>query len=443
VSRFGIVGGGLLGMTLGWELAKAGHDVTIFEGAPRCGGLAAPWELGDVIWDRHYHVTLYSDETLRGLLRELDLENELRWMKPGTGFFVDGAMHPFSGMLDYLRFPPLSLIQKARLAATILKASRIERWQPLEHVTAVEWLTRHCGRATVERIWLPLLRAKLGAHAHRASAAFIWAIIARMYAARRSGAGRELFGYLPGGYDRMLRTFERRLAERGVRVRTSCPAQRVEALPDGVGIVADGQLNRFDSVVVTLAAPLGARLCPVLTDRERALCEGVEYQGIICASVLTDLPLTPYYITNIADATVPFTAVIEMTALVDRQEFKGKSLLYLPKYVTAGDPALRLTDEEIEESFLSALQRMHPQFSRSRVQAFRVSRTPCVFPIPTKGYSDRLPPVRTSVPGLFMASSAHIVNGTLNVNETARLAKSLVPELVAERPAPLRSAVAV
>lgn len=443
MTRFGIVGGGLLGMTLAWDLAKAGHDVTIFEAGPRCGGLAAPWQLGDVVWDRHYHVTLSSDESVRALLGELDLEGDLRWVKPGTGFFVDGKMYPFSGGLDYLRFPPLSLIQKVRLGATILKASRIEQWEPLEDITAVDWLTRYCGRATVERIWLPLLRAKLGSEAPRASAAFIWAIIARMYAARRSGAGREQFGYVAGGYDRTLRRFEERLRARGVRIETSIRVDRVDGIPDGVGIAAGSEVHRFDRAVVTLAAPLAARVCPSLSARERALYNGVEYQGIVCASMLVDEPLTPYYITNIADASVPFTAVIEMTALVDRQEFKGRSLIYLPKYVTREDAALNMSDEEIETSFLTALARMHPHFSRKSVRAFRVSRVPYVFPIPTLGYSRRLPAVRTSVPGLYAASSAHIVNGTLNVNETIRLAKSLMPTLLAQDGVGARTAVAV
>ena len=35
-------------------------------------------------------------------------------------------------------------------------------------------------------------------------AAFIWATIARMYAARRSGLKEERFGYVPGGYARVL-----------------------------------------------------------------------------------------------------------------------------------------------------------------------------------------------------------------------------------------------
>ena len=45
----------------------------------------------------------------------------------------------------------------------------------------------------------PLLRAKLGDAYQAASAAFIWATIQRLYAARRSGLKKEMFGYVPGG----------------------------------------------------------------------------------------------------------------------------------------------------------------------------------------------------------------------------------------------------
>jgi protoporphyrinogen oxidase len=430
--RFGIVGGGMLGMTVAWNVVKAGHQATIFEAAPECGGLASPWQVGDVIWDRHYHVTLHSDVVLRALLSELGLQDELRWVKASTGFFVDSSLYPFSSALDYLRFPPLSPIQKVRLGATILKASRIADWLPLEDVTAVDWLARLGGRKTVERIWLPLLRAKLGPHAERASAAFIWAIIARMYAARRTGSKRELFGYVRGGYRRTLQRFEAELRRRGVEIRTSCPIRRIEPHGSGIEIASDGHAQYFDRTLVTLVPPIAARLCPTLTDEERARCLGVEYQGIVCASLLCDAPLTPYYITNIAADDVPFTAVIEMTALVDPRELGGRHLIYLPKYVPVGDAAFGLEDRSIESSFLSALERMHPTFRRESVRAFRVSRVPYVFPIPTLGYSHRLPPVRTATPGLFMSSSAHIVNGTLNVNETVALANRVSTELIAE-----------
>ncbi len=424
--RFAIVGAGMLGMTLALKLAKAGHSVTVFEAASHSGGLAAPWELGNVVWDRHYHVTLASDLALRELLTELGLSDALQWVTTKTGFFIDGEMHPFSSVLDYARFPALSPVQKARLAATIYRASRIEDWKPLERLTAVEWLTQQCGRKTVEKVWLPLLRAKLGTYAERASAAFIWAIIARMYAARRTGMKQEMFGYVRGGYARILRRFERRLSELGVDVRFNARIEAIEPeAQGGFRVAAASGLERFDRAIVTLASPLAARICPTLNRTELGLASGIEYQGIVCASLLLDEPITPYYITNIADASIPFTAVIEMTAIVDREAFRGKSLVYLPKYVTPDDPAYIASDEQVEETFVSALERMHRGFSRGSIRAFRVSRVPYVFPVPTLNYSDRLPPVATSMPGLYLVNSAHIVNGTLNVNETVKLANAV------------------
>ncbi len=184
-----------------------------------------------------------------------------------------------------------------------------------------------------------------------------------------------------------------------------------------------GEQLHFDRAVVTLAAPLAARLCPQLLPDELERLHGVRYLGIICASALLAAPLGGFYVTNITDDWVPFTGVIEMTALVDPAEFGGRHLVYLPRYVNAGDPALSESDETVRERFLSALERMYPGFERLQVKAFRVSRVSHVCAIPTLGYSARLPPVATSVPGLYLLGSAHIVNGTLNVNESVRLAE--------------------
>src|SRR5579862_1593343 len=132
MQRLGIVGGGMLGLTLAHRFAAAGHEVTLFEGAPELGGLASPWSLGDVVWDRHYHVTLLSDSFLRGLLRELGLEDDMRWVTTRTGFFCDGRLYSLSNSLEFLKFPPLGLLDKARLAMTILYAARVKNWRRLE-----------------------------------------------------------------------------------------------------------------------------------------------------------------------------------------------------------------------------------------------------------------------------------------------------------------------
>src|SRR5436853_3645202 len=152
--HFGIVGGGLLGLTLALRLVQRGYGVTLLEAADHVGGLADAWQLGDVTWDRHYHVTLLSDSYLRGILRELDLDREMRWARTRTGFLVDGRLYSLSSVGDFLRFPPLSLLDKLRLGWTIWHASRVKDWRRLEQIPVVDWLRRHSGQPAVERIWL-------------------------------------------------------------------------------------------------------------------------------------------------------------------------------------------------------------------------------------------------------------------------------------------------
>jgi protoporphyrinogen oxidase len=157
----------------------------------------------------------------------------------------------------------------------------------------------------------------------------------------------------------------------------------------------------------------------------------VDYQGVVCASMLTDRGLGGFYVTNITDE-APFTGVIEMSALVDRSEFGDLHLTYLPRYTAPGDDILTLSDEQVEERFVESLRGMFPGFEHSNVKAFRVSRVPHVFPIPTIGYSSRVPPMETSVPGVYFVSSAQILNGTLNVNETLQLAARALPVLTGD-----------
>ncbi len=451
---WGIVVGGMLGMTLALRLAQRGCRVTLLEAADHLGGLADAWSLptaqGDVTWDRHYHVTLLSDSHLRGLLSELGLDDEIRWVETKTGFFTDGRLHSLSNSWEFLRFPPLRLWDKLRLALTIAYAARVKDGRRLERTPVADWLRRWSGRRTLEKIWLPLLRAKLGENYRHASAAFLWAIIARMYAARRTGLKKEMFGYVPGGYARVLQRLGDELRAQGVDVRLRHAVRRIQR-PSCVGSpltptlsaegrgshgsgvrleFADKPAAEFDRVVLTTPCPAILRMCPELSADEAQRLRQVRYQGIVCASLVLRRPLANYYVTNITDDGLPFTAVIEMTALVDPQALGGHSLIYLPKYLPSDDPAFERPDDELRAELLTGLRQMYPHFRADDVLAFRVSRVRHVLAISTLNYSDHLPPRQTSVPGLFIVNSAQIVNGTLNVNETMRLAEEAVPELL-------------
>ena len=426
--RWAVIGAGALGLTLALRLARRGHQVTIYEAGDVLGGLAAPWQVGDITWDRHYHVTLLSDALTRAMYCDAGIaDSELRWVETKTGYYgTDHTLRSVSNAVEFLKLPGLSLIDKGRLAATIVVGSKIRNGRRMEQVTVERWLRRWSGNSAFDTFWKPLLRAKLGDAYPKASAAFIWATIQRLYAARRTGLKKEMFGYVSGGYSRVFAAFGQTLAAAGVQVRLSTPVQRVARSGDQLTVATNADSELFDRVVVTTNASLAARLCPDLVAGERERLQRVEYLGIVCVSLLLEQPLSPYYLTYITEPSTPFTAVVEMTAFIDPAEVGGKSLVYLPKYAPASDALFQADDAEVIATFVPFLKQMYPAFDASQVVAARVSKVPQVFAVPAVGYSDDAPTIATSVPGLFLAGSAHLPFSTLNVNDTLSLVNDVL-----------------
>ena len=424
-TRFAIAGGGMLGLTLAMRMAKQGHDVTLIEAAPTLGGLAGVWQIGDVVFDKHYHVTPLSDSRTRKLVEEIGLGDEMRWVETKTGFYTDDKLYSMSDTAEFLKFPPLTFIEKLRLGATIFYGSKIKNWKRLDQTKVADWLIRWSGKGTFEKIWLPLLKAKLGESYKKTSATFIWACISRMYKARRTGLKKEMFGYVKGGYNQIINRMVDILDDLKVDVRLGHPISKVKKNEDGrFTISSEGKPDEeFDKVIMTTPNSILSRVCTDLSQDERDRFDKVEYLGIVCASVLLEKPLSPYYVTNITDDWVPMTAVIEMTTIVDPAELNGRSLVYLPKYVPAEHELFEKSDEEIQESFLSALDRMYPEFTREDVVDFKISRVKTVMAIPTLNYSKLLPPMNSSVDGLYIVNSSYILKGNLNVNETVTIAE--------------------
>jgi protoporphyrinogen oxidase len=430
---WGIIGGGIMGMTLALRLVEQGHKVTIYESAGEAGGLASAWRMNDIVWDRFYHVILMSDLNTRKVLTEIGLENELNWVETKTGFYSEGKLYSMSNLIEFFKFPPINLIDKFRLGLTIFVASKIRDWKAMEKIHVKDWLTKWSGKRVFDKIWLPLLKAKLGENYKETSASFIWATIQRMYAARRSGLKKEMFGYVNGGYETINKHFVSYLRKAGVEFKyNSIVASVFQKIGSGKieMTLTDHTSVNHDKVISTLPSHISARLSAELSEDEKKKHQGIRYLGVICATLLLDRKISPYYVTNITENDAPFTGVIEMTALINPNQIKGYNLIYLPKYVNADDSMFNEPDEILTDSFLNNFLKMYPSVNKENVLFCGISRAKNVFSLPTINYSENLPGIKTSVDSLYIINSAQIINGTLNVNETIQVAETKLAEIL-------------
>jgi protoporphyrinogen oxidase len=429
-----IIGGGILGLTLAYELLKAGRKVRVWERAATLGGLMGRTtfdELGGMSCDRYYHAILSSDRTLMGLMDELGLRSRVRMVSTKMGFYHDGRCHPMTTPLEFMRFPPLRMVDRLRLAYTILACRRINDWRALEQLPVTEWLTGLSGERATRHIWEPLLRAKFDGDFSRVPATYIWSRLVRTTDTRTKGGSQEMMCYLPDGYQELIDALAAAVRARGGTINTGATVGQV-SVAEGrvVGLTVDGQEIAADQVVITAQTPIARRLLPpeaAAVSEAWGRLDG--YLGIVCMLLVLRRSLTPYYTLNITDRRIPFTGVIETTNLIDPACVGGYHLVYLPKYVAPGSPFATMPDDELRAAFMGYLRQMFPDLRDDEIAAVRIGRERYVEPLHPVGATDLIPAVRSAIPGLFLANTGQIYPQLTNGESVCAFARAVASEV--------------
>jgi protoporphyrinogen oxidase len=428
----GVIGAGMMGIDVARRLSAEGFKVSVLEAESKPGGLTGTWKFGEYEWDKFYHVILPYDTYTLSLISDIGLENELCWEETKTGFFINGNYYSMSNVAEFLKFPALNLFEKFRLGLTILAGSYMRNYKRLERIPVSDWIIRWSGKNVYEKIWLPLLKSKLGEDYKLTSAAFICSTIRRLYGARKSGSKKEVFGYVNGGYSTILKALSLRVESEKIELLTGFKVIEIKKtrIDEFEVISQSGEKKIFNTIICTLPSSIISNICPQLTFYEKEKLNSIRYMGVVCTTLLLKNPLTPYYVTNITDPDNPFTGVIEMTALVNSAYFGGKSLVYLPKYVNPDNPLFYESEALLKASSIEYLKTMQPALTSEDIIASEVVKARHVIALPELGYSDKLPSVRTSLKDFYIVNSSFITDGTLNVNETLRVSAGHINELI-------------
>jgi protoporphyrinogen oxidase len=422
----GIVGGGLLGLGLAYRLAGEGVPVTVYEASRQLGGLAGTTKLDGVEVDRFYHAVTLTDERVLALAGELGLRDSMRFRPLGAGFYHDGRLASMSTPRELLTFPGLRADDRARLVAFTLRCRKITDQAPLDDEPLEDFVCRTGGRRLWENLWRPLLDSKFDGAYDDLPATYLWSRMRRV-AGTRDRAGREVMGWIQGGYQALVDRLADAIRERGGEVLTSTPVRFIPSQGGRAhGVVLDTGFRRHDWVVSTLLRPhMRNLLSPEL---EGALApDPCRYMGVVCVVARVRRSVSPFYALNITDRRIPLTTVVETTHVVD-PEHVGGHLIYVPRYVRPDSPDLGRPSAEITREYLGHVATMFEDFSADDVIASQVARATVAEPVHRVGVHPRLPDL-IPAPGLVMASSAHvypdIVHGQAILGVAERVASEL------------------
>ena len=420
--RIVVIGGGLSGLAASYDLARAGHSVTLLEAAPDFGGLASSFRLEGHPIERFYHFICRGDEDLLRLVRELGLSDKVQWHQTRTAFYYCGRFYPFGTPLDLLRFSAVPWLQRIRFGLHIMRSRFRSQWRWLDQLPAKPWLIENIGEQAYDVIWDPLLKVKFGPYHEKISAAWIWHRIWRVANSRRSMFERETFGCLEFGTATLVDPLVNWLrAQPNVELRTDVRAEPLVLRDGRVEEVRAGALRiPCDAVISTVALPALDRLVPGHTHPYFERARQVSYIGVVCMLLSLKEPFGPNFWTNINDPRVSFNGVIEQTALNQNLRRQGLNVLYVPFYLPTSDPRYRASAEELFTEYAPMLAAVNPRFSPAAVKEYHVFKTPFAQPIFTTNFVDLMPAHETPIRGLYVTDSTQFYPEDRTISQAIR-----------------------
>jgi len=404
--KIAIIGAGYAGMSAAYDLRKTGHEVVIFESADYVGGLASGFKEPHWDWsvEKFYHHWFQSDSAMMGLINELGWMDKVMFPRPFTVMLYKDKFHPFDSILKALLFPGLGFgLDKIRFGFVGLFLRLTNNWKALEQVTADEWMMKWAGKRVYEQMWKPLLIGKFGPYYKDVNMAWMWA---------RIKARTTRLGTFEGGFQRFADMFAEKLRGMGVEIRLEAQVKFIKRnQPAGLSVDANGVIESFDQVLVTVSPNLMAKLCPDLPEEYLKGLLELKSMGAVVMTLSLEHHLSEdgYYWFNLPkDAGYPMLALVEHTNFISPEHFGGDHIVYAGDYLELGHEYFSLGDEQLLGRFLPAFKKINPEFSREWVKKVWVTKTNYAQPVPLLNHSKNIPAIQTPVQGLYFASMSQV-----------------------------------
>ncbi|MEW6073289.1 MAG: FAD-dependent oxidoreductase [Planctomycetota bacterium] len=302
-----VLGAGLAGLATGYELAKAGHRVTLLEKEGWLGGMARSWRVGDFSLDCGPHRFHSSDPELIEHLYEI-LDKDVVIRERMSRIYMQGRFfdYPLKAQ-NVLQNMPKGLLFHALWDYL---AIRIVQWfKKIPDDNFENWTKKRFGNTLyrmffgtyTSKAWkMPCTEISADWASQRISQANLWDAIVKTLRPPKGGEVRSLvseFWYpAHGGIGQISRKYGEKLEAMGAAVHLDSPVTRIE-VENGVARrvtwkhAGREHSTEFDEIVNTIPLPAVLfALDPPIDDEVRRAISNLKYVSMVFVYLEVDQP---------------------------------------------------------------------------------------------------------------------------------------------------------
>ncbi|MFC1960762.1 NAD(P)/FAD-dependent oxidoreductase [Chloroflexota bacterium] len=445
-----IIGAGAAGLAAAWDLARLGHQVTIYEAGAEVGGLAAGFKQDHWDWslEKFYHHWFETDQDVLDLIDEIGCSHKVLFPWPTTSIWSEEGIFPadkqrvssalishaiISRMINVLTMPGLPLLDRLRFGAVAFLLTKYHNGITLEKHTADAWLRKWVGNRAYDLMWRPLLIGKFGQQYDQVNMAWMWA---RLY--KRTAR----LGTYQGGFQAMLEDLAAAVRAAGVTIQLNTRIEAITPLEaGGLTLQVAGEAIPYDRVLSTVGPGLMLKLTPDLPEDYAMQVANLRSMGAVVVVLALDRQLMTdgtYWLNLPASSPdksanpFPFLALVEHTNYLPAEHFGGDHLIYLGDYVPTDHEYLQMSDDALAERFIPALAKVNADFSPDWIKQQWVFRAPYAQPVPLVDHSQNIPAMQTPLDGLIWASMSQVYPWDRGTNYAIEIGRRAAKMMVAE-----------
>jgi protoporphyrinogen oxidase len=415
-----VIGAGLAGLSCAYELAKAGHTVTIVEKENAVGGLGRSWQKNGYWLDYGPHRFHSRNKELIEHLYEV-MDNEVVTRDRLSRIYMQGKFFNYPLKLsNVLTALPKGIMVRAMWDYMWV---RMRQWvKPIPDSNFENWVTKRFGKTLYEiffgtytsKAWkMPCTEISADWASQRISQANLWHTIKTTVFPPKEGEVRSLvseFWYpAHGGIGTICRKYAEKVEGMGNDIILEASATEIQF--DGGKAHAlvyekDGVQHTIecDEVVNTMPLPrMLEALTPEVSSEVREAIDGLKYIGIVFVYLEVDVPqVSPDHWVYLPEKHLTVHRICEFKNFSDHEIPGNKTIICCEITCREGDEHWNLTLEEgakIAENDLVTVGLLKPGMSRG-LELKRIRYAYPVYDLTYRKNLDVLIKAARAVPGL-------------------------------------------